>query len=369
MWGGEHNPKQPLPDAFLRIPAQVYRKDPYWLGENTERLQARFSHANGFFQQGRIWLGGVGDEVRAAAFIHPDQRIEGEPVAYFGFWETRNALAANRALFAALEAWVKAQGVKALYGPIDFNTYGNNRLRLNDFDQPCFPGEPYNPRYYPELLQQLGYQIACRYQSRFHPDTPALAQELQPRLQALRAQLEGQFDLQPLSADFWLSHLDELHPIVDRIFRQNFAYTPIDLDQFRVLCGAPFARRFCTRSSILATTKAGEIAGFFLCYPDYGPLLRQANANPMAAEAINYDEHFDRLPRPRLALAKTGGVHPDFRQSGLFNWMGMQLVENAAPHYETIAGALMREDNPSLRFGMVCPIQRDYGLFRKILSN
>ncbi len=373
---GEHDPRHDLPDAFLAVAQQVYRDHPFWLGEDAAAMRSRFSSAHDFFRQGKVWLGVAGQELngqgadattRVAGFVHPQQIIDGKPVAFFGYWESANLPAPNHALFAQLEQWAKQQGAVALYGPIDFNTYGAYRLRLNDFEQSAFPGEPCNPDYYPQLLEALGFDITCRYQSRFHPDVKVLAQELQPRLQQVQNQLQDQFRLSLLTPDFWLEHLDELYPLVDVIFRQNFAYTPITLQQFRDSCGAAFAQKFCPRSSVLATTHNGDVAGFFLCYPDYSPLLRVANAQRIPASEIRFDVHAPQLPRPTLALAKTGGVHPDFRQGGLFNWMGMQLVTNVAAHYDTIAGALMREDNHSLRFGMICPIQRDYGLYCKPL--
>jgi len=87
----------------------------------------------------------------------------------------------------------------------------------------------------------------------------------------------------------------------------------------------------------------------------------------LSAQDLRFDTHRALLQGPTLALAKTGGVHPRFRQSGLFNWMGLELVVAVGDHYDTLCGALMREDNPSLRFGMICPLQRDYGLFSKTL--
>lgn len=375
LCAGEHDPDRELPAAFFDVARQVYRDDPFWLGEDAALVRSRFSRAHDFFRQGKVWLGvaqqadcnGASQTARVAGFVHPQQRIDGKPVAFFGFWESTSALELNRELFRRLEQWAQQQGAAALYGPIDFNTYGAYRLRLNDFDQSCFPGEPYNPEYYPRLLGELGFEITCRYQSRFHPDVKVLAEELQPRLQTVHEQLQDQFHLSLMSADFWLDHLDELYPLVDVMFRQNFAYTPITLQQFRDSCGAAFAQKFCPRSSVLATTHGGEVAGFFLCYPDYSPLLRFANPQRIPASEISFGLHARQLPRPTLALAKTGGVHPQFRQGGLFNWMGMQLVTNVAAHYDTIAGALMREDNHSLRFGMICPIQRDYGLFCRFL--
>jgi hypothetical protein len=169
-----------------------------------------------------------------------------------------------------------------------------------------------------------------------------------------------------VDGDFWLSHLDELYQTVDSIFGGNFAYSPIDLDTFKRSCGAPFARRLCPNTSVSAFDGQGRLAGFFLCFPDYSPLLNQGAESLVSADELSWKAHFN--PEPRLALAKTGGVHPDYREAGLFNALSCELSLRLLPHYQQVAGAMVREDNPSYRFAARFGDQaRHYGLYWKTL--
>jgi hypothetical protein len=104
-------------------------------------------------------------------------------------------------------------------------------------------------------------------------------------------------------------------------------------------------------------------------FPDYGPLLGPNNPDAVASEELSYQTHFERLPNPRRALAKTAGVHPDFRSLGLFTAMGCELSLRAEELYDELGAALVREDNNSRQFALRhgTASQRHYGLFHKAL--
>ncbi len=360
-------PTPELPAAFLELPAAVYAGDPQWLGEDAAALQAQFSASNPWFRQGRAQAWVIPGQARLAGFIR-DQEVDGERAAFFGFWEGVNDVALHRELFQALRDWARAQGATRLYGPINFSTYGAYRLRLDGFEDGAFPGEPWNPAYYPALLEQQGFTQRYGYLSTF-ASTEAVVAGVGADWLRVKPRLEAVLSLEAMTPEFWLENLDELYGFVDQVFGGNFAYTPLTLAEFRDACGEAFARRFCPLSSVLARAHDGRIAGFFLVYPDYAPLLRQGEPERIAYADITYRDHAERLPRPRLALAKTGGVHPDFRALGLFTAMSCELSLRAQGLYEELAGTLVREDNNSRQFALRHGRSRQhrYGLYQGAL--
>ena len=368
-----------LPESFFQTAKSIYQNDPYWLGENPEAITKAFADNSDYQQKGgRVWADVItsdsGDCSRLAGFYDPQMNIDGQAVAYFGFWETSDNAENNAQLFQRFEHWAKGQGAQAIYGPINFNTYGMNRIRIfsaaekaeSDATETApFIGEPYNPEYYAGLLQGLGYDIRYRYFTRINNATQALAAKVAPLLEQGKQALAGQFHFQPLTADIWRQRLADIYPITDRMFRNNFAYSPITEAQFIAACGEPFAKKLCPHSSVLVTDANDAIAGYFLSFPDYSPLIRDHIATP---ETVNFADHFDLLPGPRMALAKTGAVHPDYRKAGLFTLMSMQLTVWGAPFYQRFAASLVREDNPSLKYASNGEQQRQYALYHKQLG-
>lgn len=343
-------PGMSLPDAFLDLPASVYTNDPWWIPEDRNAVMAQFSQGNDWFDSGRAWLGVIPGKARLAGFFS-HQVIDGETAAFFGYWEGVDDLAVHERLFTALREWAREQGATRLYGPINFTTFNAYRLRLDRFEDGAFPGEPWNPPYYRQLIEQLGFDVRYRYLSTFN-DTANVIDSIKADYLRVKPQLEKAVALEIMTPELWMEHLDELYGFVDQVFGGNFAYTPISRQTFTAACGKPFANRLCPRTSVLAKARDGRIAGFFLVFPDYSPLLRQSTQLPVPAADITWARHYPALPRPRRGLAKTGGVHPDFRSLGLFTAMSCELSLRAEGIYDTLAATLVREDNPSRQFAL-----------------
>lgn len=360
-----YNPEVGLPEAFTELPGKVYAADPYWPGEDTDALRQQFSPANPWFKDGTAWVGVVPGEARLAGFFS-NREVDGEPAAFFGFWEGCNNLPAHKELFRELSEWAATKGAKRLYGPINFTTFNAYRLRLDSFDAGCFPGEPWNPAYYPELMENLGFQCRYRYLSTFN-QTPDIVQSVAGDYLKVKPKLEQMVRMEAMTPEFWMDHLDEIYGFVDQVFGANFAYTPISREAFHAHCGQSFADRFCPTSSVLARSLDGRIAGFFLVFPDYGSLMARNNPDAVAGKDIRYQSHFSSLPRPRRGLAKTAGVHPDFRSLGLFTAMGCELSLRSEGLYDELGAALVREDNNSRQFALRhgTASRRHYGLFQK----
>lgn len=348
---------------FLLIATRCYRDDPYWLPESAAAVQAQLAQAQG------VWLG-VTEGARLAGFFDPQQQVAGEPTAFFGFWESLNDPAASAALFDDLSQWASAQGARRLIGPINVNTFNAYRIRLNAFDLGAFPGEPYNPPYYADLLTQLGFQEVRRFATLEGP-LAGRARRLAPLVEPAKAALEAQgVRFTPLSGDWWMDNLVAIYRYVEQIFGENYAYRGISFDAFKAGYGAGLAARICPHSSVLALDDQGELAGFFLAIPDYSPLLRQGG-RALPASQVSYAQVAE-LGDNSLLLGKTGGVHPRFRKQGLFAVMTYLMAAWGESRFTRGAAALVRDDNPSFKvakqvFSLPDDRQRDYALFGRSL--
>lgn len=372
-----------LSPNFFQVAKNVYQGDPHWIPENEEKIRQQFSADNPYFLscQARVFSSDL--EARLVGFYNPDLEIEGEKIAYFGFWESQNDLAVNQTLFLQLQQWAKSLGAQRIYGPINFSTYQSNRLRVDSFDKASFIDEPYNPEYYPSILEQLGFSKKYGYTSAINQSVDNLVAQIQLPFEALKKPIENQFVFEKLTGQVWLDNLENLYPLVDSIFSENFAYTPVSWESFQALCGESFAKKLCPNSSVIVRDLEGDIAGFFITYPDYGSLVNQAALNKEAgskdeqlnAADVSFAEHYPLLQAPRLLLAKTCGVAPKYRAAKLFPLMSMQLSLWAEGYYEQVSGAMIRDDNASMSFykslekaGNKDFITRNYALFTKSIA-
>ena len=341
-----------LPASFFEIPAAIYPNRP---AENAAAIldlfQAEALRNDIFLLTDHATLRVVG------IFPH------GGREAYFGFWETTDDLTLNREAFAQLAAEARRRGYARLLGPLNFSTFQAYRLRLGAAPSwGVFDREPGHPPYYPVLLAQLGFAPSLTFESRLiRADTVPEAYGRKADLLAAFQQIP--FDLIPLNPATWQQHETELHALVDRIFSANPAYRRIPPAQFRRLYNAGFAAGLCPHTSVLFRDRpTGQLVALSFCQPNYAPLRLGATTVP------DFARDYPRLPRKTL-LAKTVGVHPDFRQQQLMSYLGAYGMMRFREFYEEIIFCLMRSDNFSRHFTDGLPAEvAQYTLFGRELA-
>jgi hypothetical protein len=341
-----------LPASFFTLPARLYADAGFAPDEDPALLVALLRD-----EAARHYIIVYTDHVNVrlvGLFPHSG------PTAYFGFWETANDAALSRQAFAMLAADAAQFGQPAITGPLHFSTYHRYRLRLGPVPSwQQFDREPVNPPYYADLLTELGFQPSLTFESRL------LRAETVPRVYLAKnpvLEMLGRvpFDFLPVTPATWPGLADELFELIHQVFSANPAYKAVSRSQFDQLYNARFAARLCPHSSVLfRDQRSGRLAALSLCHPNYHGLALPPGRSPV------FERDYPRLPRKTL-LAKTIGVHPDFRQQGLQDLLAAYGMRSFQTYYEEIIFCLMRSDNYSLRFTDGLPVETaHYALFTR----
>ena len=339
--------KEPLKEEFFEVAQHIYQDDPQWLGECKSTTCWQFGDSNPYLNQITTKIWGVENDARVSGFFNPSLRINGEPAAFFGFFESINDPNICMHLFSLFETWAKKQGAVNVYGPINFTTYGSYRIQIGEKqDRIPFWGEPYNPQYYRKLLEHSGYKLKQDYFSMFgneyHLDTYAQATNLlQENISRLGITSHA------LTPDLWIERQDEIYSIFSALWEQNFGFVPIDQKTFKIFFSRQTAEKLDPNTSIALIDSDNKIAGYFAVYPDYGPALAQGNPDKIDHRQLNYNKAFPLLSNPNILL-KTGCVHPKYRQQKLFTTLSVFACDKAREYgYHAPVGCLVRSDNHS----------------------
>lgn len=114
------------------------------------------------------------------------------------------------------------------------------------------------------------------------------------------------------------------------------------------------------------------MAGFFLLYPDYGPLVaRSASDEHVSPDELSFHKHAARaiVGGGDAGILKTVGVRPELRRMGIMDALTAQIMDWANDRCARWIGALIREDNPSRNFGRAYLLdERGYQLYRLVLT-
>lgn len=324
-----------VPDAFVELPHEIYADDPYWIPEDREATKRAFSAENAFFEEGIAHTWTVPGKARLAVYDHERKQIDGVPLVFFGHWETTGDEAVDRDLFDRAAEWAQANGAKALFGPIDFTTFGRFRVATGSDDPAAGPirpfvDEPYNPLRYADRLKELGFRMVG---PRFF--TKALRRPLLERWvergREPRAKLEAEgFTITVEDKDGWHASLPELYDFVNAVFGGQFGYTKPTFDEFKQMRSRPHVDRADTDRSFIVRDPEGKIAALTIQFPDYGPLV-VSGAGDRRVEVKDLDSRIHipvlkELGNPWWIL-KTMGVHPDYRGTGMIRMMFGEAAE------------------------------------------
>ena len=160
-----------------------------------------------------------------------DQNFPDPDVGHFGYFEVCPDKTCARMLMHASEAWLREKGKKRIEGPIDLNMLTGYRFQIAGFDSRAFPGEPRNPKYYPDLIGACGYREVARWQSW---DISPLALRFlravnwmqRPKRRATRAR---GYRVEALRADCLEEETRKIHCLVHEIFAGNYGFSAVDL--------------------------------------------------------------------------------------------------------------------------------------------
>ena len=144
-----------LPERFYAIGAEA-RSRYVCFAQTREALEIAFGPANPWFgtsEGALLW----GEGARLAVFAPAGLRVDGERAGFFGFFESIGGEGEGdevSRLIGAVRAWGRRRGLSAMYGPIDFSTFGPYRLKLREEEGGLpFLSEPQNPVRYADLLR------------------------------------------------------------------------------------------------------------------------------------------------------------------------------------------------------------------------
>jgi len=259
--------------AFVRVPWALYRDDPAWIPplrlERRYHLSTRrpyFAHA-----RARFWVayrGGapVGRISAQVDRLHLERH--GDATGFFGMLEAPDDAAAFRALFAAAEAWLAAEGMRRARGPFNLSINEECGLLVDGFDTPPMVLMGHGRPYYPARVEEQGYA----------PVKDLLAYKLAEGFQipdlmrAAAARTGKQVVVRPLRRRQMARELATLREIFEDAWSANWGFIPFTPAEFDEL---GWALRFAVDDGFVQIAEfEGEPVGMLVMLPNLHEAMR-----------------------------------------------------------------------------------------------
>lgn len=265
-------------DQFLDLPKRVYANDPNWVAPFRSSVAKQFAPENPFFQYGRLqqFLAWRDEQAvgRIVAAVN-DRLVEREgPVGIFGFFECLDDFEAAQALLEAASNWLKQQGMSKVRGPIDLSTHNGCLFLVEGFDTPPMVLMPYNPPYYPQFMEQAGWQKAQdAYSYNFTLDT-MLPTEFE---KAYRIATKSGITFRPVhtKGEAFEADARSIYRLTTQMFANNYSVTPRSEEEF--LEEARSFQNLIDPDIFPVAEDNGQMVGYWMGLPNYNIALRHIN--------------------------------------------------------------------------------------------
>lgn len=265
---------------FVNFPFKLYRGDPNWVPPLIEeRLDLFNPKKNPFWEHSRrqIFLARRDGELvgTVAAVVNDNHNTtHSEKMGSFGFLETIDDPVVVAALLDAAEAWVKAQGMTIIRGPLNPSLNDEVGTLIDGFDEPPMVMMTYNPRYVPALIEGCGYTKAMDLYAWISNIEEGLknAPEKLARVAEKAMQKQG---IRVRKVD--MAHFDRDVELVKKVYnaawQRNWSFVPMTEHEMDHLA-AGLKPMIDPNLVFIAETADGEPVGVSIALPDLHQALK-----------------------------------------------------------------------------------------------
>jgi hypothetical protein len=285
------------------------------------------------------------DDGEPIACCHAQLQTGNPTVGTIGRFQALENPAAVKQLLASAIQWLEKQGAHRILAPMDGDTWHTYRFNTGSFDQAPFIKEPWNPPYYPSMIENTGFSVVETYDSYIIND-PALAAANQEKFYT-RCVKNG-YLFEPITTKNYARMLPLIYELSCRIFAENTLYTAVSREEFLRMY-APAKPLLKTGLSWMAYASDRTPAGYVFTFPDYATALRAMQGKNDLPAKIRFLMNKRKATR---SCIKTLGTIPEKRGSGLTAALTYLSYKNSAEQrFKQTLMCLMHSSNDSRSFG------------------
>lgn len=308
---------------FLDLPFRIYADIPQWVPplrmDDRLRLDPK---RHPFYKHSRAAFFLAYDGLRAVgrlAVLHNRlyNEYNNEKTAFFYLFECENSQEVANALFESACDWACARGLTKILGPKGFTVLDGFGLLVKGFEhRPAF-GLPYNPPYYPDLIEAAGFQFERDAVSgylgsdiQFPPRVHELAERIAERRGLRIARYRTHKDLR--------AFVPELKNLYNSALRGTAGNAPLTDDEVRMMANQLLW--FADPRLLKVVYKVedpgkgiDEPVGFLMAYPDISAALQKTGGRIFPFGWVALLREFKRTDWLNINGA---GLLPEYRGSG-----------------------------------------------------
>lgn len=339
---------------FLDTARVIYKHDPVWVCPFDTDIEAIFDPLkNSYFKRGEAERFILEDDNgnligRIAVFIDKNLAYSyDQPTGGIGFFECINDKDAAFLLFDTAREWLRARGMEAMDGPINFGETDKYwGLLVDGFTHPSFE-VPYNHPYYQKLFEEYGFRTYYSMEG-FHLD---LSKPMPDRFRKIAEWIAAKPGYE--FRHFTWKNQEKMTEDFVKVFNEAWAtfklhFEPIEPEYIRGVLKK--AKIIIDEEFIWMAYFEGKPIAVFLMYPDLNQILRHLNGKMNLLNIIKfiYLKKIRTMTRLKVLLM---GVIPKYQGLGIESAFIINLLNKLQKkkYYQEAEFSWVADFNPRMR--------------------
>ncbi len=283
-----------------------------------DRMKLLDINKNPFFKHSEIqmWIAESNGEVvgRIAAITNENHNItHNDKVGFFGFFECINNEELACELLNTASNWLKSKGKNVMRGPVNPSLNDECAMLIDGFDEPARILMPYNPKYYPLLMNKCGMEKAKDLYA-YKLENKNYISEKMNRLQNI---IRTRYKVTIREIDFknkiqFKKDVQTLKDIYNEAWELNWGFVKMTDEEFDFL--AADLKPIANPKVAFIVEVDGKPAGFHLGLPDFNQVLIHNKNGGMIGALWNMMTKKKEISIMRIIVL---GMLPQYRGTGI----------------------------------------------------
>ena len=264
---------------FIRLPRAIYPKDSPWVRPPDMVVNGYLDETNPLFRNGvgQAFLVRRNQRPVGRIMAHVwkrHQRLHGEQVGYFGFFECEDDPQAASLLFQAAMEFVREHKCEILRGPFNMTGMQEAGILVDGFDKAPAVDMVYTAPWYPALLANYGFQKCLEMETRSNEDVMSLNPDAAVG-RYRNTEAAGAVQLRHLSSLHRNAEMELVREVVNASFLGNWGFVPINREEWELQTAALLP--ILDPSLVILATVQDVAVGVTLAVPDFNRVFRKTN--------------------------------------------------------------------------------------------
>ncbi len=304
---------------FIKCQHQFYINEPNYVAPlMLDQMDALDIEKNPFYQHSKIQLFIAKSDnkiVGRIAAITNDMhnKIHGDMVGFFGFFECIDNVDVAKALFDAAGEWLKSRGMTQMRGPANPSLNDTCGTLVEGFDSPPVVLMPYNPKYYDKLIKDAGLpKVMDLYAYDLWVDN-----YLTPKMERMQGIIRKRYEITTRDVNFknkeqFRKDVDTLKSLYNDAWQPNWGFVKMTDDEFEHL--AKGLKMIAEPTLAFMIESKGKTVGFALGILDINQALKH---NPSGATIPGVWHLLTKRKKIDSFRIIVLGVLPEYQKTGI----------------------------------------------------